>query len=95
MSFLPSLALFGFLPSFVCLLVRLFVCLFVFVFTFNGVSFRGLFSFPLDGFGGWICDQVQGIVKSPLSRSHVEEMAMLKDVTGYIMPGTLTLIMGK
>jgi ABC-type multidrug transport system ATPase subunit/ABC-type multidrug transport system permease subunit len=38
--------------------------------------------------------KVQGIVKSPISRSHVEEMALLKDVTGYIMPGTLTLIMG-
>jgi hypothetical protein len=72
-----------------------FVCLFVFVFTFNGVSFQGLFSFPLACFGGWICDQVQGIVKSPISRSHVEEMALLKDVTGYIMPGTLTLIIGK
>ncbi|CAK9237031.1 unnamed protein product [Sphagnum troendelagicum] len=36
--------------------------------------------------------QVQGLVKSPLSKSHVEEMALLKDVTGYSMPGTLTLI---
>ncbi|CAK9238240.1 unnamed protein product [Sphagnum troendelagicum] len=34
--------------------------------------------------------KVQG---SPLSKSHVEEMALLKDVTGYSMPGTLTLIM--
>ncbi|CAK9882905.1 unnamed protein product [Sphagnum jensenii] len=37
--------------------------------------------------------KVQGLVKSPLSKSHVEEMALLKDVTGYSMPGTLTLIM--
>jgi hypothetical protein len=39
--------------------------------------------------------KVQGLVKSPLSKSHVEEMALLKDVTGYIMLDTLTLIMGK
>jgi hypothetical protein len=38
--------------------------------------------------------KVQGLVKSPLSKSHVEEMALLKDVTGYIMLDTLTLIMG-
>lgn len=38
--------------------------------------------------------QVKGLLTGILQRAHVEDVKVLKDVTGYLMPGSLTLIVG-
>lgn len=40
------------------------------------------------------CLQVKGLIGGFIKRPQVENMTLLKDVTGYLMPGTLTLVVG-
>jgi hypothetical protein len=33
-------------------------------------------------------------IKGPFNKSPLERVTLLRDLTGYLMPGTLTLVMG-
>lgn len=40
------------------------------------------------------CVQVKGLLEGLFKRPAVEHMTLLRDVTGYLMPGTLTFVVG-